>query len=246
MSTVDLLDVAVVLAAHGDRGGDAPNATLFTHRDALARLNVFRTVTAGVLKGEPEFESALSEAGRSGAQTIAVFPMFMADGYFTNKVLPERIANTNFSRSCRVLAPLGLDPRLPGLMLCEALSAAARAKIDTAAARLLIVGHGSQIGPASANATRAAASQIAGREMFAEVMPAFLEEAPFLEDALKACSRPMIVSGFFSGDGMHAAEDVPEALRASGANATYAGPVGRSPGLPRLIREAIEAAFTSA
>ncbi len=245
MTHSDLSNIAVVLAAHGDRGGPSPNSTLMAHRDALSKLGLFRTVTAGVLKGEIEFETALDEAGKSGAPSIAVYPMFMADGYFTNKVLPERIANTNYGRQCRVLPPLGLDARLPGLMLCEALSAAARAKIDGWDARLLVVGHGSQLGPASANATRAAAAQMAARGLFADVTSAFLEEATFLEDALRADTRPTIVSGFFSGDGLHAAEDVPEAIRSTGANAHYAGPIGRSPELPRLIREAIEASFAT-
>jgi sirohydrochlorin ferrochelatase len=243
MSILSTGDVAVVLAAHGDRGGGDPNATLRAHRDALHALGHFRCVTAGVLKGEPEFETALNLAGQSGAAAIAIYPMFMADGYFTNKVLPERIANTGYGRASRILSPLGLDSRVPGLMLCEALSAAVRAGIEASSARLLVVGHGSQIGPASANATRAASHEIAARGMFASVATAFLEEPDFLDDALMADPRPTIVSGFFSGDGMHAAEDVPEAIQTTGANAHYAGPIGRSPELPRLISDAITAAF---
>jgi sirohydrochlorin ferrochelatase len=57
------------------------------------------------------------------------------------------------------------------------------------------------------------------------------------------------VSGFFSGDGLHAAEDVPEAIAEAGANAAdgagaeavYAGSIGTSPALVDLIRSSIAA-----
>ena len=238
-------NIAVVLAAHGDRGGDAPNSTLLAHRTALEAMGVFRRVTAGVLKGELDLAAALAEAQSASPDRIVVYPMFMADGYFTNKVLPERISATGLTAPWTITAPLGLDPRLPALALCEALSTAARAQLDAAMCRLLLVGHGSELGPASANATRRAAETIASHGLFAAIETAFLEEAPFIDASLAAGSRTTIVSGFFFGDGLHAAEDVPNAVAASAAHAIYAGPIGCSAELPRLIRQTIEAALTA-
>jgi sirohydrochlorin ferrochelatase len=68
-----------------------------------------------------------------------------------------------------------------------------------------------------------------------------LEEAPFLEDELKHEGVATIVSGFFFGDGMHAGEDVPAAIRETGAHAVYAGPVGRSARVATLIAAALHA-----
>jgi sirohydrochlorin ferrochelatase len=111
---------------------------------------------------------------------------------------------------------------------------------------LLIVGHGSKIGPASAEATRVVAAAIERAGVFGRVETAFLEEAEFLEDALRrAASTPTIVSGFFSGDGLHAAEDVPEAIAETGASATYAGPIGRSDAVSEIVRGAIIQLFSA-
>ncbi len=235
-------NVAVILAAHGDRAGATPNAALLRHRDHLASHHHFRSVSAGVLKGEPALEHAVATALASGAGRIAVYPFFMADGYFTGKVLPTRIAEAGAAEACRILPPLGLDSNLPALIHAEALAAAHTANYTPADSRLLLVGHGSELGPASANATRAAAERIAGFGGFAEVVTAFLEEPPFLDDQLAGTRLPTIVAGFFSGDGLHAGEDIPQAIRETGANAIYAGPIGGSPAIPGLIAETI--AFT--
>ena len=48
-----------------------------------------------------------------------------------------------------------------------------------------------------------------------------------------------MVIGFFSSGGMHAAEDVPAAIAKTGADAIYAGPIGASAQIPRLIQTAV-------
>lgn len=237
-------EIAVVIAGHGDRGGEAPNRTLQGHRDAIHVSDEFLTVTAGVLKGEPSLELALEGAQRSGARRIAVYPFFMADGYFTRKVLPDRITAAGLADVCDVLPPLGLDADLPALILAGAIDAAQRAGYDASPSRLLLVGHGSKWDPASAAATRRAASAIAIASPFRDIATAFLEEPPFVADALAATREPTVVSGFFSGDGMHAGEDIPEAIRDAGSNAVYAGPIGGSPGVADLMRQAIRCRFS--
>jgi sirohydrochlorin ferrochelatase len=235
--------VAVVLAAHGDRGdaiarGEA-NATLLAHRAALAAAGRFRSVSAGVLKGAPSLEAALEEARATGGDRVAVYPLFMADGYFVRQVLPARVAAVDLDCECRILPPLGVEVALPALLRAEALAAAKAAGFDAAAARLLIVGHGSELGPASAEATRRAAAAVAGLGGFGSVATAFLEEPPFLDAALAGAHPPTVIAGFFSGDGLHAGEDLPAAIRDSGARAVYAGPIGGSPAIPGLIAQSL-------
>lgn len=237
-------DVAVVLAAHGDRAGALPNQSLLDRCAALRASGLFRAVHAGVLKGEPLLEAALSDAASSGAAEIVLFPMFMAAGYFTETVLPARVAGAQIRVRCRQLAPLGLHPRLPGLMLAEATACAARAGFRLEETALLVAGHGSQQGSASAEATRAVARRLGALGSFARADIGLLEEPPFLEDQLRAAAGPVVVAGFFSGDGLHAGEDVPAAIAASGARGVYAGAVGRLPSIADLISEAVIAALT--
>ena len=90
---------------------------------------------------------------------------------------------------------------------------------DPAASRLLVVGHGSKFGPASAEATQERRPRIARAGSFASVATAFLEEPPFLKTRLRRVEAPTVVAGFFFGDGMHAGEDVPAAIAEAGAAA---------------------------
>lgn len=227
--------MAVVLAAHGDRGGAGANTALFAHCQVVAESHRFCSVTAGVLKGDPSLEAALAAAGTSGARHIAIYPFFMADGFFVNIRLRQRIEAASLEVPWQLLAPLGIDEELPDLVRRSAEGAAQAAHFAPAAADLLVVGHGSQLGPASADATRAVAACLRRIAGFRRVDTAFLEEPPSVETALQSANEPIVVSGFFSGDGLHAAEDVPRAIAASGRNAVYAGPIGRDPAVAGLI-----------
>lgn len=232
--------VAAVLVAHGDRGGATPNAALRAQADAVRKLTGL-DVRTGMLKGEPTIEQALADAAATGATRIAVYPLFMAEGYFVQKVR-ERVLAVGLTPEPKLLAPLGLDPALPDILVQEAVSVAETRGLEPLQCRLLIVGHGSKLGPASATATRKAAARAALTRRFASVATAFLEEEPFLDDALRASSAPTVVAGFFFGDGMHAGEDVPDAIEETGANAIYTGAIGNSPAVAPLIAAALQAA----
>ncbi len=236
------MNVALVIAAHGDRGGDAPNAILRAHTQALSQRGIFREVYAGTLKSEDlTLEAALQEAALAGADRICIFPMFMADGYFTNKILPDRIAQAGLTARAQVLAPLGVDPLLPPLILRSSLIAAGRYALEPAATTLLLVGHGSKLGQASLEATERAACRLRQSRAFADVTTAYLEETPFLDTALQDAGNSTLVLGFFSGDGMHAGEDVPTAIARTGSGAHYAGPIGGDVEIPAIIERAVRA-----
>lgn len=228
-------EIAVVLAAHGDRGAGLTNAALFAHEKALKQANCFASVSAGVLKGEPSIEDALAVAEASKASRVAIYPFFMADGFFVRTRLGDRVAAGKLTKRWEIFPPLGIDPGLPPLLLDHAEGAANAAGFAPATSTLVIVGHGSQLGPASANATRAAAEVVEDANVFGTVLTAFLEEPPSVGDALRAARGPVVVSGFFSGEGLHAGDDVPDAIAKSGVQAVYAGPVGSLPAVSALI-----------
>ncbi len=275
---------AAILAAHGDRGGPSPNAALRAQAERVAALLPGVPLFTGMLKGEPTIEQALAEAAASGAQRVAVYPLFMADGYFVRK-LGERIAAAGYGDRTSLLTPLGLDPALPDVLVAEAVKVAETLDMSSnlspkgsgarrpgasaapaerqrapeareqarertmavppgfapSSSRLLIVGHGSKLGPASATATRKVATRVALARRFASVTTAFLEEEPFLDDALRASSLPTIVAGFFFGEGLHGSDDVQETIAETGANAVYAGVIGNSPAIAPLIAAALMA-----
>lgn len=226
---------ALILAAHGERRVADPNRALLEHAAALAGQLPDMIVRCGVLNGEPSLDDALEQVASAGACEILVYPFFMSDGYFVSNVLPKRLKALAPDARWSILTPLGLDPGLPELMMQQALAAAAQAGFEPSGTRLLVTGHGSKSGRASAKATERIARELAGLERFERVATAFLEEPPFVENELAAEKSPVVVPGFFAGNGMHSTQDVPAAIEDSGARAIYAGSVGVSPSVRDLI-----------
>lgn len=120
---------AAVLVSHGDRGGAAPNAALRAQAEAVRALTGFR-IAVGMLKGEPTIEQGVTEAAATGIERIAVYPLFMADGYFVDKVR-ERVAAAGVAPQPEILSPLGLDPALPDILVEDAATMASREGIRT-------------------------------------------------------------------------------------------------------------------
>jgi sirohydrochlorin ferrochelatase len=58
---------------------------------------------------------------------------------------------------------------------------------------------------------------------------------------LRASAAPAVVAGFFFGNGLHAGEDVPDAITETGANAVYTGAIGNTPAVAPLIAAALTA-----
>lgn len=237
---------AAVIVAHGERGGAFSNAILKGHAEAATAELPEIAIAAGVLSGEPTLESALAAVASQTAGPILIYPFFMAPGYFVNVKIPKRIADVGLSERCRVLPPLGMAADIPAIIKTRALQAATELGAAATDSRLILVGHGSKVARASAEATDAVAACLRELGGFAHVATAFLEEAPFLENEVLADTRPTVVVGFFNGDGLHAAEDVPEAIGKFDGAITYTGPVGAFPEMTALIAQSIRSAASLA
>lgn len=232
-------NAAVLLVAHGERGGAFSNAILLRHAGAVSSLLQSFPIAAGVLSGSPTLEEALTTVAGQTQGPILVFPFFMAAGFFVNVKVPQRIAEAGLAHRCRVLTPLGSAEPLPDVIANRARRHAEALGQPISACRLLLVGHGSKVARASAEATELVAARLREMSGFGTITTAFLEEAPFLKDVVTADQRPTVVVGFFNGDGLHAAEDVPEALGAFDGSIAYTGAVGAFEEVSTLIADAI-------
>lgn len=232
--------VAVILTAHGERRPDATNRSLLAHVAALKDMADFAGVWAGVLTGEPTIEKAIAGADASGASEVLVYPFFMSHGTIVHELLPKRISSCRSRILPVILPPLGLEPRLIALLSAQAIASTRAAGFAPSRTRLLVVGHGSRLGGASAFVTRRAAGLLEATKVFASVDVAFLEEPPLLANQLAIDRDPVVVLGFFSGEGVHAWQDVPAAIESTGAQAVYTGPVGACPEIPEVIMAGLE------
>lgn len=198
---------AVLLAAHGDGGEARENRAIRTVAERLARrLDV--PVDWAVLKDPETFPAARARLGDAvGAGRVAVYPFFMAEGYFVRSRLPKMLREAGFGET-EILTPFGLDPRLVDLIEHRLRSVAAMQGGRTPAEfRILMVAHGSGSGePASRLRAEAVAADLAFRGLGA-IHLGFIEEPPFVGDAFEAVD-PEIVLGFFASEGTHALDDV--------------------------------------
>ena len=232
-------DVAILLAAHGERGGRRDNAILRGHAEVLAAQLPDVAVAPGVLSGAPSIEEAVAALRHSGASRLLVYPFFLSDGFFVRVRLAKRLESVAAGWPVHVLGPLGLDPHFPALVARQAHVAAETAKLSPAGACLLLVGHGSARGPIPREAAQRVAAAMQPQLDFHEVRLAFLEEPPFYEDVLKDAPRPLVVLGLLVGEGLHSHEDVATAAEEATGHVVYTGPVGAMPGIGDLMRQAL-------
>lgn len=225
----------LLLAAHGIDGGPG---VAEAHAAALRGACGFAEVRVGCLKGSPDLAAALRDA----RPPVCVVPLLMSEGYIF-ELVRRRIAELGDGIDWRLAAPVGTHPRLTGLVRRKAEAILSSAGLTPARASLLLVGHGTPRHAGSAEATRAQAARLADAG-FAAVAVAFLEEPPFVTDAVAGLPGDVVAAvGLFLDNGPHGDVDVRDALATTGRRALYAGAIGTDPGLRPLILEQAEAAL---
>lgn len=233
-------DFALLLAAHGERRNGADNEGTLQLAAALAERAAASAVEIGFLKGSPSIAEAVQ---RLSGYDLLVYPLFLADGYFTRKLLPRQLEEAGAfgrGRATCLLPPLGLDPTLADLILEAAGATAISQQWPTYRTNLLLLAHGSSNNPASRLATEQMAETLAARNVFARVRVAFLEEPPALREAVAQLSEPVVVVGLFAGEGLHGGEDAPQLVAEIGrSDVVSAGNIGTFAALPDMIADTI-------
>lgn len=241
----------VVLVAHGQPS--APNPP----EHSLAQL---AEQVASFLPGWQVRSATLALSGRleqvmqPGA---LVYPFFMAEGWFTSKVLPKRICHVDH----RQLPPFGQDPNLPELAArlvrqdraaqgqpFEAAAGSASGSASgsgsdpSAPGCLLLAAHGSARGPKAAAATELFATALRPLLPELEVRTAYIEQAPYLADVASNMPSDGLCLPFFAQSGDHVKGDIPEALSSAKFDGTVLPALGTTPEVARLIAKAIQRA----
>ena len=230
---------------HGSNRRGGANPGLAAHVAALRGRRIFAEVRAAVLYGAPAPEQAL--AGLRAPEVILA-PMLMCDGHCARVVLPRAFGldgplPSRFGRRFTICPPLGLLPALTRLIVTRAQAAARCRGLPPEDVNLLLIGHGSTRDPASRRATLWHAAGARAAAVFGGVSAAFLDQEPFLAQALGGPSVPTVAVGLFAADGLHASEDVPRCIaRHAPASVRYLGAIGEDVGVPDLVLEQVAAA----
>ncbi len=150
-------------------------------------------------------------------EVVYIVPNFISEGYFCQQVLPRelRLDGPVTHRDGRTFCycdPVGIHPNMTRLLLQRADEVAQGVPRDQTS--LVIVGHGTSL---NENSTKAIQEQVRlireGGYGFAEVLDAYMEEAPLVSDWVQLTSAPnVVVVPFFIADGLHSFQDIPVLL----------------------------------
>jgi sirohydrochlorin ferrochelatase len=167
---------------------------------------------------------------------MVVYPLFMADGWFTQTHLPDRLAAAG-AGAVTQLAPFGLDPAVQELTVDLARTAA-----EQGATELLLAAHGSFRSPAPAAVARAMAAKISAETGLAQVETGFIDQSPRIAEVARGLGPSAVCLPFFAARGGHVIDDLPQALAQAGFAGALLDPVGLDPRVPGLIAAALRAA----
>jgi uroporphyrin-III C-methyltransferase len=237
---------ALVLAAHGSRRDPAANALVRRLAESLRGRRLFDEVAVTFHQGEPAFDAVLDELS---ADEITVVPFLTSAGHYSEVVLPEALArNRRFGEvRLRRTPPVGTHAGVAPLVARRVTALLRDEGVEREAVALVLVGHGTSRHPQSRAATEQLAETLRRRRVAGEVVAAFLDDDPPLEDALAAVRLgTVLVVPFLIGGGAHALEDIPVRLglsqdgdhrrgRVDGRLVVIDEAVGSYPGLDEIV-----------
>lgn len=230
---------AAVIIAHGFPPDPEPqDRRLKTLAAAVAAECGGWTVRGATLAMPGSLEDALAGLG-----SPLVYPFFMAEGYFTGRVLPGRLAR--HTTAAQLLRPFGSDPALVPLMIRSGLDGARNAGLDPQSTALLIAAHGSKLSASSRNTALAMARLLASQTPFRCASVGFIEEEPCLATAARGLG-PAICIPFFALRAGHVEDDVPGALAQAGFEGPVLPAIGEHAAVPHLIANALQHATREA
>ncbi|WP_376876011.1 CbiX/SirB N-terminal domain-containing protein [Albirhodobacter sp. R86504] len=227
---------AAIIVAHGAPADPDPQ-DLVLHD--LAR-RVGEVMPDWDIRGATLAREGSLDCALSGLQDPLIYPFFMAEGWFTKRELPRRLAELGFEGLTH-LDPLGVDPDLPDLIAKAALQAAEDAGITSSEAHLLLAAHGSKVSSKSKDASYAMADILKRWGGFRDVSVGLIEEAPFLAEAAANLGQAVCVP-FFALRAGHVVGDLPEALEEAEFAGPCLDPIGEHPQIPHLIAAALKRA----
>ena len=205
---------ALIIIGHGSTLNPDSSAPTHQHADEIRRRGIFAEVACAFWKEEPSMTEVYAMVE---SREIYIVPNFISEGYFCQQVLPRELRLTGPTterdgRAIHYCDPVGIHPNMTRLLLQRAAEVAPN--VPRAETCLIIVGHGTNL---NENSRKVIEKQVAlirgGGHGFAEVLDAYMEEAPLVAEWHRLATAPnVIVVPFFIADGLHSYQDIPVLL----------------------------------
>ena len=239
--------IALILAAHGSHISANTAGIVWGYVDRLRRLGVADEVSACFWKEPPAFSQVLDTVI---ADEVVVVPVFTAQGYFTQQVLPSEMGldgalTVRGQRRIHLTPTIGehklldaiVDQRLHDTISCHDLP-----PNETAA---VIIGHGTRRNRHSREAARRQADRLRRLDWLGEVVAVYLDDEPDIPSIYDStAAENLIALPYFLAEGSHVTRDVPRALGISGRHTPetvrdrlvyYCEPVGTDESICQVI-----------
>lgn len=254
--------IALILAGHGSHISPNTAGIVWGCVDRLRRWGAAAEITACFWKEEPSFRHALNAIR---ARQAVVVPVFTAQGYFTETVIPTEMgldgAVTHKSGKTVYLTPgIGEHPLLGEIVQQRVRDILTSQQLRLDETAVAVIGHGTRRNRQSREAARRQARLIRRRTAVREVAAVYLDDEPPIASIYQSTGAKNIIAlPYFLANGSHVTLDVPRALglarnsfpeRIKGRNVFYTEPVGsvetlcavimelaRDTGLPFAVRE---------
>ena len=259
----NLSNSALIIVGHGSTVNPDSSAPSLVHARTIRERGIFAEVAVCFWKEEPTFREVLRMVD---SDEVFVVPNFISEGYFTQTVIPRELELNGKTtrvgqRAIHYCEPAGNHGAMTGLLMKQARMVAPG--VPTRETSLFIVGHGTGLNENSAVAAKLQVQKISETGEYAEVLSAYMEEAPLISDWDKLASQPtVVVVPFFISDGLHSYQDIPVLLGIAedigpaasqsqvfrnnpyhlrGRNLFYSGAIGTDPGFADVILDQVEA-----
>jgi len=253
-----MTEQALVVAGHGSHRNPDSSSPVHAAVETLRERGAFAEVRPAFWKEAPSIRSVLHTVD---ADEVIVVPLFVSEGYFVDEVLPREFGLGEEDRigddppTVRYADPVGTHPAMT-----DVISARARRMLEgvsLADTALAVIGHGTERNPNSADAVYDHVEAVRERDTFAEVGALFMDEAPYVEDALdRFDADELAVVPLFAADGFHTQDEIPELLgltddprtdypipgTVGGRRIWYASAVGTDPLVVDVVLERAEEA----
>ncbi|MBX3746492.1 MAG: cobalamin biosynthesis protein CbiX [Verrucomicrobiae bacterium] len=226
MEDTTFQDAALILVAHGSTKDGDSCGPAYLQGETLRRRGVFAEVIEAFVQQEPSVTGALR---RVFSPRVFVVPLFVADGWFTEVVVPvemglrapeaqtwERVVGMG-GRRVHYARAVGSHPAMTEVLRARAREVVARHPMPRApepsATALVVAGHGTSYSPASREAIEQQVTLLRRAGEYAEVHAVFIEEAPLVGEVWDVVqTKDIVLVPFFISDGLHVAEDIPVML----------------------------------
>jgi sirohydrochlorin cobaltochelatase len=240
---------ALVLAGHGSHISPNTAGIVWEQVDRLRAMGVADEITAAFWKEMPSFHTVFNTLT---ADDITVVPLFTAQGYFTQTVIPAEMGLTGVTterdgRTIRYTRTLGEHPYLFKVVEDWVNATQQELHVPPEETAVAIVGHSTRRNPDSRKAAEAQAAHLRRQNIFAQVAAVYLDDSPAIADIYTLTTAPnLIIIPFFLAEGSHTTIDVPRELgladgksrgTINGRNVFYTPPVGLTDRLTEVILE---------